>query len=213
MARSSIVTFLSSLVFSFLFAPPILQAADSIPAFTLVSRDGPYEIRDYPALVTAEITLPGNRSDAITAALTLLSDYFQGNNLDNKKLASAKPVFHTEAAPVTAALPNAKTSRTGFDQQWSVALPIPTQSAITTLPKPGDRRIDLIETPPRRVAALVFSGLWSNDNLDLKRNELAKWLKTKGMKPVGDPFFAFYDEFWIPFFWRHNEVLWEIAPQ
>jgi SOUL heme-binding protein len=199
--------------FVFFYSATLLPAAEPEPSFKVISRDGSVEIRDYPASLTAEITIPGKRDVAIQAALTLLTDYFRGNNLDNKKLSSAKPLLHAEAGPITAALPKQTSPRSEFDEQWTVALQVLGQKDAAALPKPGDRRIDLVDTPPRRLAVLSFSGLWSDDNLELHRNELGQWLKAKGLKPLGEPIFAFYDEFWMPPFWRHNEVRWQIAPE
>ena len=71
----------------------------------------------------------------------------------------------------------------------------------------------VVKVPARRVAALRFSGLWTDSNFASHRDQLAAWLKSKGLKPVGEPTYAYYDPPWQPFFWRRNEILWDIAPK
>ena len=206
--------FMAILVFSALIASaPRLSAADAEISYTIISQEQAFEVRDYPALFVAEIAMPGQRDDILTAAGTVLSSYVDGNNLSRKKVETRKPVFHRLSAPLTSALPKATTKKSEFDQIWSVSFSLAGSGPLDAFPKPGDRRIDVIEHPPCRMAVLKFSGRWTDANLDQHRDELANLIKAKGLKPIGDPIFAFYDEFWQPYFWRHNEVLWEISPE
>ncbi len=206
--------FMAILVFSALIASaPRLSAADAEISYTIISQEQAFEVRDYPAQIVAEIAMPGQRDDVLAAASTLLSSYVNGNNLSGKKLVSRKPVLHQLGSPLTSAIPKATTKKSEFDQIWSVSFSLTGNGPLEAYPKPGDRRIDVIEYPPRRMAALRFSGRWTDANLDQYRDELANLIKAKGLKPIGDPVFAFYDEFWQPYFWRHNEVLWEISTE
>jgi hypothetical protein len=199
--------------FTLVVSGAFLSAANLEAPYTIVSQDQSFEIRDYPTHFVAEISMPGPRDEVLTAATTLLLAYIGGNNLNNQKVATSKPVFHTLEPPLTSAIPKAKTTRYAFDKLWTVSFLLKDIKSIDDAPKPGDRRIDIREISPRRVAVLRFSGFWSDSNLDSRRDELANILKTKGLNPIGDPIYAFYDEFWQPFFWRHNEVMWEISTE
>jgi len=199
--------------FTLVVSGTLLSAANSDVPYKLVSKDQSFEIRDYPTYFVAEISMPGQRDDVLTAATTLLLAYTGGNNLSNQKVATTKPVFHALEPPLTSAIPKVKTTRYAFDKLWTVGFLLKDVKSVDDVPKPGDRRIDIREIPPRRMAVLRFSGRWSDSNLDGRRDELANILQTKGLNPIGDPIFAFYDEFWQPFFWRHNEVMWEISTE
>jgi hypothetical protein len=203
--------FVFATFFSLVMVTPVLLAANPETRYTLVQREAAFEIRDYPAMFTAEISMPGQRDDVLTAASNVLSAYVQGDNLSKKKIATVKPVFHQLAPPLTSAIRSTTKKKSEFNQNWSVSFSLLGNGPLEDFPRPGDRRIDLIEMPPCRMAVLQFSGLWTDSNLDEHRDALARLLKEKGLKPVGNPIFAFYDEFWQPFFWRHNEVMWEIS--
>ncbi|NBR11669.1 MAG: heme-binding protein [Alphaproteobacteria bacterium] len=96
----------------------------------------------------------------------------------------------------------------GNTSQSKIAMTAPV--TMSSLPKPDDERIALKQIKSRRVAVLKFSGLWTEGNLNARREELAAMIKKKSLKPKGEATYAFYDPPWKPFFWRRNEVMQEI---
>ncbi len=198
-------------LFGLMTLSTVSSAAVPEVKFTPISKNGAFEIRDYPSLLTAEITMPGSRDDVLEAADTLLSTYVKGNNFSDRRIGFKKPVLHKLASPLTSAITPARSPTGKFGQLWTVSYVLTEEDSLEALPRPADRRIDLIQLPPRRMAVLQFSGLWSDQNLDQHRDQLEAMLTEMGLTPVGDPIFALYDEFWQPYFWRRNEVLWEIT--
>jgi hypothetical protein len=94
--------------------------------------------------------------------------------------------------------------------KWLIRFTMPKPYTKATLPKPNDERITFVEIPARRVAVLRFSSMWTDSALNARKEELQALLKAKGLKPVGEPSFAFYDPPWKPYFWRRNEILQDI---
>jgi hypothetical protein len=88
---------------------------------------------------------------------------------------------------------------------------MPATYTLTALPKPRDPRIELVEIAAHRVAAVTFSGFWSDSNLQSHQAQLSEFLKRHQLTPLSAPIYAYYDPPWTPWFWRTNEVLVDIA--
>ena len=48
------------------------------PSYTSIFQEAPFEIRQYPALIAAEVTVSGERSEAVSAGFRLLAGYIFG---------------------------------------------------------------------------------------------------------------------------------------
>ena len=57
------------------------------PEFKLVLQDGAFEVRDYPALIVAEVSVAGERSEAVSAGFRLLAAYIFGGNTRRQSIA------------------------------------------------------------------------------------------------------------------------------
>jgi hypothetical protein len=93
----------------------------------------------------------------------------------------------------------------------SVAFKMPDSHPLETLPEPSDRRITLRRVPPRRVAALSFSGRYGGEPPLRKKQELIGRVRAAGLLPIGDVTFAGYDAPWTLPWLRRNEVLIEVS--
>jgi hypothetical protein len=67
----------------------------------------------------------------------------------------------------------------------SIAFVMPEELTLETTPEPIDERVRIVEIPERVVAALKFSGRWSNSIFKKKSKEMLDELKTAGIKPLG----------------------------
>ena len=205
---------LVALVFSgATFTVGAAMADVSEPEFKRVSQDGDVEIRDYGPVLVAQMSFVGSRDKAVKAGFELLSGYISGDNEAAQKIAMTAPIAQFRSSLLTASLPGEGQAKTDDSAEWTVRFMMPNGLTLSNLPKPDDRRIMVVKVPARRVAALRFSGLWTDSNFASHRDQLAAWLKSKGLKPVGEPTYAYYDPPWQPFFWRRNEILWDIAPK
>lgn len=178
------------------------------PEFTLVSKDDAFEVRDYAPMIAAEVSVDGERDSAASAGFRILAGYIFGGNAGSAKIDMTAPVTQSKGDTIAMTAPVTQTGGTGV---WTIRFMMPKGYTLEALPKPNDARIRFVEIPGRRVAVLRFSGLWSDGNLMSHREELAALLKAKHLKPQGEPSFAFYDPPWQPFFWRRNEIMWDVS--
>ena len=178
------------------------------PEFTLVLKEEAFELRDYAPMIAAEVSVDGDRDSAVSAGFRILAGYIFGGNAGSAKIDMTAPVTQSKGETIAMTAPVTQTGAAGV---WAIRFMMPKAYTIASLPKPNDARIRFVEIPGRRVAVLRFSGLWSDSNLMSHREELAALLKAKKLKPQGEPSFAFYDPPWQPFFWRRNEIMWEVS--
>lgn len=180
------------------------------PKFTLVLREGAFEIRDYQAAVAAEVTVTGAQGEAANKGFRLLAGYIFGGNKGHKGIAMTAPVAQARAgqtidmtAPVT---------QIGMDGAWVVRFTMPSVYTLETLPEPNDPRVQLKALPPARFAVDRFSGLADKRSVVAKTNELEDFIKTQGLRPIGPASLAQYDPPWTLWFMRRNEVMIPVAP-
>jgi hypothetical protein len=175
------------------------------PAFKTVAKDGDFEIRDYPALVVAEVTVTGDQSAAANNGFRLLAGYIFGGNKKRQAIAMTAPVAQQQAGetiPMTAPV-----SQTQADGAWTIRFTMPSAYALDTLPTPNDPRVHLRATPPARFAVVRFSGVAGAANVQAKTADLTAWIKTRQLRAEGPASLAQYDPPWTPWFMRRNEVM------
>lgn len=177
------------------------------PAFTLVSKDGDFEIRDYAPILAAEVAIDGTRDDAVSAGFRILAGYIFGGNQGSAKIDMTAPVMQTQGDKIAMTAP---VTQIAEGSKWLVRFTMPNQYTKATLPKPNDDRIRFIDIPARRVVVLQFSSMWTDAALAARKEELAAFIKLKNFVSAGESTYAFYDPPWKPFFWRRNEVMQEI---
>jgi hypothetical protein len=62
------------------------------PKYKVVESDRSIEIRDYEAMIVAEVGVAGERDKAISEGFRILANYIFGNNLSSRKVAMTAPV-------------------------------------------------------------------------------------------------------------------------
>jgi len=180
------------------------------PPFTMVSQNGSFEIRDYPGLVAAEVSVPGDQKEASNSGFRLLAGYIFGDNTSKTKIAMTAPVVQ---APGSATPPSEKIAMTAPVTQsrsttgWTVRFIMPAGSTLETLPTPNNPKVSLVEIPPARFAVLRFSGLASPADVAEKTATLKSLAAAANLTPTGPAALAQYDPPWTPWFMRRNEVM------
>lgn len=166
------------------------------PEFALLRADADFELRDYPALVVAEVTSSGDRQRASGATFRRLAAYIfaQDRPQGGESIAMTAPVLQQE---------------TGAGQ-WQMRFVMPAKYTLATLP-PAPADISLTEVPARRMAAIRFSGNGSADDLAAREAQLRQWLAGQGIASAGAAEYAFYDAPMVPSPLRRNEVLIPVA--
>jgi effector-binding domain-containing protein len=186
-----------------LTAEPAL--AIETPDYKVVSKQGDFELRDYPAQTVAEVVIEGDQQGAVRRGFRRLADYIFGANSGGQKIAMTAPVAQT---PVAAG----QTSASALDSKhWTVRFDMPRSQNLAALPKPNNGDIRLVTLPPSRVAAVRFAGLMSDGAAAKETTALLSFIETSGLKAVGPPTLAQYDPPWTLWFMRRNEVLIPVA--
>jgi len=180
------------------------------PAFRTVLQDGAVEIRDYPALVVAEVTVTGGQKEAASEGFRILAGYIFGGNKRKQSIAMTAPVAQSRSSEkIAMTAPVAQTQSAGH---WVVRFTMPSGYGLETLPEPNDARVHLRATSPARFAVIRFSGLAGPDDVAAKTDDLMTWIQRRHLRPVGPASLAQYNPPWTLWFLRRNEVMIPIEP-
>jgi hypothetical protein len=176
------------------------------PPFTLVVEDGPFSVRDYPALVVAEVSVTGDQNEAANAGFRLLAGYIFGGNSPGQRIAMTAPVVQAprDGEKIAMTAPVTQTSEEG---RWTVRFTMPAGYTLQTLPKPNNPQVKLLELPPSRMAVVRFSGLAKAPDVEQQTTLLREFIARKNLSVAGPPSLARYNPPWTLWFMRRNEVM------
>ncbi len=179
------------------------------PAYTVVRPLGEaVEVRDYSAYVVAEVTVPGPADDAGGQAFPILAGYIFGKNKGERKMAMTAPVTQAPAEPQRMAMtaPVTQSAAPAGAAGFVVQFVLPSSVSLAAAPEPLDPRIRLREVPAVRLAAIRYSGLWTQANQDEHTAKLQAALQAAGLAWTGEPVLSRYNGPMTPWFMRRNEV-------
>ncbi|WP_299393198.1 heme-binding protein [Pelagibius sp.] len=181
------------------------------PKYAVVTQDGAIEVRDYPALVVAEVLRRGDRGAAVRAGFSPLANYIFAKEREGQSIAMTAPVTQSRekiamTAPVTQA-------RTGEGDTWVVRFIMPSEYALEDLPLPASADVSLKPLPPARRAAIRFSGVATDALIAEQEARLLAWLEQQGLTPQGSPTYAYYNDPFTPGPLRRNEVMVELSTE
>ena len=162
--------------------------------YEVLKKIGKIEIRRYPRLVVAKVDGYGE------GGFNLLFRFITGNNRQKSDISMTAPVVSEEIA-MTAPV---------ISEKGSIAFIMPDGFTLETTPEPLDGRVKIVELHERVVAALRFSGRWSNSIFQKKTEELVAEIRNAGLKVVGQMFSMRYNGPFTPWFLRRNEVATEV---
>lgn len=172
----------------FILASSLLAAGDAMaleqPDYEVLAKHEDIEFRRYAPYLVAEVTAGGDAPDR--QAFNMLASYIFGDNSADEKMSMTAPV-----------------ETRGQDY----AFVMQKKYSMATLPRPDDERIRLLERPTRTVAALRFSGRWSESNFATHERELLQRLQGLGIEPAGQTEIARYNSPFTPWFLRRNEII------
>jgi len=180
------------------------------PAFKTVLKEGSFEIRDYPAVVAAEVSVTGGQREASSKGFRLLAGYIFGGNKRRQSIAMTAPVvqrLNSEKIAMTA--PVTQIERAG---SWTVRFTMPRGYTLETLPEPNDPKVSLRRLPAERFAVIRFSGLAGKADVDAKTIELLAAAKAHHLRAIGPVSLARYNPPWTLWFMRRNEVMVPVKP-
>jgi hypothetical protein len=175
------------------------------PPFTVGLRAGQIEVRDYPALIAAEVSVGGDRGAAVNAGFRLLAGYIFGGNVRKQSIAMTAPVVQARGGGVTIPM-TAPVVQRGAPGAWVVQFIMPRGSTLAGLPTPNDSRVRLRALPPARMAVARFSGLAGDGDIRRETATLEAFLAQHHLRATGKASLARYDPPWTPWFMRRNEI-------
>lgn len=197
-------------------ASTVLMLIGALPAmateeapYTVITTDNTFELREYAPQVVAEIIVEGKLEDAGNRAFRPLFRYISGDNKSRGKIAMTAPVSQQqkgENIPMTAPV-----SQQRVQGRWAVSFMMPASYTMETLPAPDDPGIKLRQVPARRVAAVRYSGFWSEKTYLLNKEKLETWIRKNRFSVVGEPVWARYNPPFTLWFMRRNEILIPVA--
>lgn len=191
-----------------LFGSPAMAVEE--PAFKTVLRDGNFEVRDYPTLVVAEVTVSGDQKQAASKGFRLLAGYIFGGNKRRQSIAMTAPVAQeTTSEKIAMTAPVTQIQDAG---NWTVRFTMPSAYTLDTLPEPNDPKVRLRRLQPERFAVLRFSGLAGKSDVDAKSEELVAATRIHHLSVIGHVSLAQYNPPWTLWFMRRNEVMIPVEP-
>ncbi len=173
-------------------------------AYRVVEKDGPFEVRQYAPCVVAEVVVATNLEAAGNEAFGPLFNYISGRNRRQEKIAMTAPVSQEAGQKLAMTAPVSQEAANGG---WAVSFMMPASFTMATLPEPEDPGVRLRPIPARRVAAVRYSGRWTEASYQGNRKSLEAWVQKRGFTLIGDPVWARYNPPFMPSFFRRNEVL------
>ena len=173
--------------------------------YTVVKASGIFEVRDYDPHILADTLIDGTLEDAGNKAFRRLFNYISGANHSRSSIAMTAPVSQEskgEKIAMTAPVGQQRSSGT-----WAVSFMMPASYTLATLPVPDDTSITLRQVPARRMAAVRYSGTWSEKNYLDYKERLENWVRENGFQISGEAVWARYNPPFSLWFLRRNEIL------
>lgn len=186
------------------------ESVESAPYTTIKTADNQaIELRRYDQMILVSAPMEGGIEGERNSAFGALFKYISGDNIDQSKIAMTAPVIMDESPKES----GRKISMTapvfmdGQDDNAMMSFVMPADFTLQTTPQPTNPDIKVQELVDYTVAAITFSGLLSQDNIEKHKDLLQAWILENNYKQVGPYRSAGYNPpFTLPAF-RRNEVL------
>ena len=187
-----------------------LMVAKSVMAieetkYTVLEKEDDFEIRRYEPQIVAETYVEGDLEEVGNEGFRRLYGFISGDNKQKLSTFMTAPVGQ-EAKSEKIAM-NAPVGQEKMDNRWRITFLMPAKYTLETLPEPADPRVKLVRDPGRLMAAIRYSGTWSQEGYEENKALLERFIEKRGLIKAGEPVWARYDPPFMPWFLRRNEVL------
>jgi hypothetical protein len=130
---------------------------------TLIKEDK-LEVRLYEPHILAETLVDAEFDSAGNKAFKRLFNYISGNNTAQAKVAMTAPVGQEQASQkISMTVPVGQQAK---NNKWAVSFMMPASYSIDTLPKPKDPNVTIRQVPEQYIAAIKYSGFWSQKTIN-----------------------------------------------
>ena len=85
----------------------------------------------------------------------------------------------SEKIPMTAPVSQEKSGG-----EWRITFLMPSSYTLETLPEPLDPMVQIKEIPGRYLAAITYSGTWSQSRYEKHKALLGEWMAAQKLKPT-----------------------------
>lgn len=178
--------------------------------YNIIRQENDFTLRAYDAHILAETMVNGAFEDAGSQAFSRLFQYISGNNIQQQKVAMTSPVGQEPLSQKIAM--TSPVSQQKKDGAWLVSFMMPASFTLETTPEPKDASVSIRQVPARHVAAITYSGFWSEKSYLRNLAKLKNWISDNHFTPLGEPIWARYNPPFMPWFLRRNEILIPVAP-
>lgn len=173
----------------------------------VIKKENDYELRQYPAHIKAVVEVTDSSyQKAIYKGFSILAGYIFGENRHPKKIDMTTPDQVSESQKIAMTKPVTIRGEGTF----AVAFIMPSEYSLESLPQPKNSDVSLISVESQSLAALRFSGYFSERKVSKAEAYLRQWLAKEGFEARGDFIVARYNPPWVPWFLARNEVLVEL---
>jgi hypothetical protein len=174
------------------------------PDYRVIRELADIEVRQYGAYTVAEVVVAGPAAEAGNQAFQILAGYIFGKNKGERTFAKTAPV--TQAAVPKKLEMTAPVIQTAVASGFLVQFVLPKEVTVANAPEPLDPRVQVREVPPRLVAVIRYSGLWSESNYNEHLIKLKEALHAADLPWTGEPIYSRYNAPFTPWFMRRNEI-------
>jgi len=177
--------------------------------YAVLEKEGRFELRQYEPCIVAETLVEGDFDEVGNAGFRRLFRYISGDNQQKMPISMTAPVaqeMKSEKISMTAPVTQQKGGN-----DWSIAFVMPDEYTLDSLPIPNDARITLRAIPARLLAAITYSGTWSESRYEEHKALLDKMISKQKLRTAGEYIYARYNPPFTPWFMRRNEVLVPVA--
>ena len=193
-----------------LFSIPLFLVVEESMAierakYTVVEKEGSFELRQYEPYLVAETVVEGDFDTVGNEGFRRLFAYISGKNRKQRSISMTTPVSQEAESEKISMTAPVNQARVG--EKYRITFLMPAKYTMETLPEPLDDRVKLKAVPGQLIAALKYSGTWSKGRYEEKRIRLQALMRQKDLEPTGEPIFARYNPPFMPWFLRRNEVL------
>jgi len=178
--------------------------------YNVVREEEGFELRKYESHILAETKVAGELEDVGSEAFGRLFKYISGNNKQQQKVAMTSPVGQESSSQKIEMI--APVGQQKQDGQWVVSFMMPASFTLETTPEPKDPSVSIRAVPARHIAAVRYSGFWSEKSYRRNLAKLQEWIGNNRLTPLGEPIWARYNPPFTPWFLRRNEILVPVAP-
>jgi len=189
---------------SILTGASLLGAPIETPASEVVAEYDGWELRRYQPKLEAQVTVRGGTyREAVRTGFGVLAKFIFGANQTSESVEMTAPVSASRSEKIAMTAP---VGASAVGDAWTVSFAMPSQFTASTLPRPVDPSIRIVEIPGGTWAAKRFSG-----RADKRQAEIAASLEAAvretGLEPAGPTEVAQYNPPWTPGPLRRNEIL------